>query len=127
MSKYLFKLLFILIISLYTPSLFAQGDDDSDIVTEVSEDYKDEKNRGHRMVPKHFACVISRTSGVAIENFNNVNISAYEILEAETEECIAFFTNERDFIYYLYSGISGEFIIRFQTGDVWLAGYIIIP
>ena len=119
-----------LILALSVQSAWALSDDDSDIITDVSEDSGDEKNdnhRGHRTIPRHFTCVISRTNGITIENFNNVHFCAYEILDADTEGCVASFTNESDFIDYLYSGIKGEFIIRFQTGDLWLAGYISIP
>lgn len=129
MCRHLFRLLLILILAFPAQSAWALSDDDSDIITDVSEDSSDKKeyNRGHRTIPRHFTCIISRTNGITIENFNNVHFRAYELIDADTEECVASFTNESGFIDYIYSGITGEFIIRLQTGDLWLAGYISIP
>ncbi len=84
------------------------------------EEYEDEK--GNRFVA--LTCTVSRENGVEISGTTDEIIS-YEIWDATGTVCIAYFTNEEEFVEYLFS-LNGDFQLVFFFEDYTLTGEITV-
>lgn len=77
---------------------------------------------GHRMPIQQNLCTISDTDGVSITTVDTEDIYLYEIYD-NSSCCIATFSNDYDFVSYLFS-LSGNYLIQFTTADNIYSGYI---
>lgn len=79
---------------------------------------------GRRTPPIPLICSISNTTGLSIIGCDE-DIITFEIWDITSENCLASFANESDFVDYLFAQC-GEFILKFETEDYLFHGYIII-
>lgn len=78
----------------------------------------------NRLPARKIMCEISRENGVVIYQSGIADeIVSYEIYDI-TGSNIAIFSDEQSFIDFIFSGISGEFQIRFRTDSASYSGYI---
>jgi uncharacterized protein YozE (UPF0346 family) len=77
---------------------------------------------GHRSLSSYLCCTISDTDGVSITTVDTEDIYLYEIYD-NSSCCIATFSNDYDFVSYLFS-LSGDYLIQFTTADNIYSGYI---
>ena len=92
-------------------------DEDSEEIFEIPD-------VGRRMPARRVMCEISRENGVSIARSGvSESIVSYEVYDP-AGGCVAVFADEQDFIDFIFSGISGEFQIRFITDSASYSGYI---
>ena len=78
----------------------------------------------HRTPGMALHCTISHESGITISGSGIADeIVSYEVYDI-TGSNIAIFSDEQSFIDFIFSGISGEFQIRFRTDSASYSGYI---
>lgn len=78
----------------------------------------------NRIPTRKIICEISRENGVVIYQSGTADeIVSYEVYDT-TGACIAIFSDEQSFIDFIFSGIAGEFQIRFRTDCTSYSGYI---
>ena len=78
----------------------------------------------NRMPARKIMCEISRENGVVIYQSGIADeIVSYEVYDT-TGACIAIFSDEQSFIDFIFSGISGEYILRFRTTEHNYSGII---
>lgn len=78
----------------------------------------------NRIPTRKIICEISRENGVVIYQSGTADeIVSYEVYDT-TGACIAIFSDEQSFIDFIFSGIAGEFQIRFRTDSASYSGYI---
>ena len=78
----------------------------------------------NRIPARKIICEISRENGVVIYQSGIADeIVSYEVYDT-TGACIAIFSDEQSFIDFIFSGITGEFQIRFRTDCTSYSGYI---
>ena len=78
----------------------------------------------HRTPGMALHCTISHESGITISGSGIADeIVSYEVCDT-TGSNIAIFSDEQSFIDFIFSGISGEFKIRFRTDSASYSGYI---
>lgn len=87
-------------------------------------DKKDQDTEGRRIPPVPVSCDISRNDGVRISGVSE-DIVSFEIRDASSEICIAFLTEESEFIDYLFFH-TGDFQIIFETDNFYITGNISI-
>ena len=89
-----------------------------------SEEIIEIPNRGSRMPARKIMCEISLENGVVIYQSGIADeIVSYEVYDT-TGSNIAIFSDEQSFIDFIFSGITGEFQIRFRTDCTSYSGYI---
>lgn len=81
-----------------------------------------EDDKGNRFVA--VTCTVSQENGVEISGTTDEIIS-YEIWDATGTVCIAYFTNEEEFVEYLFS-LNGDFQLVFFFEDYTLIGEITV-
>lgn len=80
--------------------------------------------RRHRMPGLLLLCEISRENGITISQSGiSENIVSYEVYDSYGC-CVAIFSDEAEFIDFLFSGISGEYILRFKTDNRAYSGMV---
>lgn len=95
-----------------------------DLSEEPSDDIIENPLPDHRMPARKIMCEISRENGVVIYQSGIADdIVSYEVYDT-TGACIAIFSDEQSFIDFIFSGISGEFQIRFRTDSASYSGKI---
>lgn len=95
-----------------------------DLSEEPSDEIIEDPLPDHRMPARKIMCEISRENGVVIYQSGIADeIVSYEVYDT-TGACIAIFSDEQSFIDFIFSGISGEFQIRFRTDSASYSGYI---
>lgn len=78
----------------------------------------------HRTPGMALHCTITQESGLTFTGSDITDeIISYEIYDT-TGSCVAIFSDEQSFIDFIFSGISGEFQIRFRTDSASYSGYI---
>ena len=78
----------------------------------------------HRTPGIVFHCTISQESGITISGSGIADeIVSYEVCDT-IGSCVAIFNDEQSFIDFIFSGISGEFQIRFRTDSSSYSGKI---
>ena len=78
----------------------------------------------NRIPARKIMCEISRENGVVIYQSGIADeIVSYEVCDT-TGSNIAIFSDEQSFIDFIFSGISGEFQIRFRTDSASYSGSI---
>lgn len=83
---------------------------------------KDETPEGERMIHQPIFTTLTLQDGIAFQNFNG-QIVLYVIEDALTSSSIASFTEECDFIDFIFT-YSGEVCIRLITEFCPLVGYV---
>ena len=97
-----------------------------DLNEEPSDDIIENPLPDHRMPARKIICEISRENGVVIYQSGIADeIVSYEVCDAIGSN-IAIFSDEQSFIDFIFSGISGEYIIRFRTPEHAYSGIISI-
>ncbi|MDE6859519.1 MAG: hypothetical protein K2J65_03785 [Duncaniella sp.] len=76
----------------------------------------------HRFETEAVGCTITRGNGVEISGTTD-EIIAYEIWDATGSVCIGYFTDEEEFVEYLFS-LNGEFRIILFYSDCILTGEV---
>lgn len=108
---------------LYDVVLQEQPSSDPD---EDSEEIFEIPDVGRRMPARRVMCEISRENGVSIARSGvSGSIVSYEVYEP-AGGCVAVFADEQDFIDFIFSGISGEYLLRFRTPEHTYSGIISI-
>ncbi len=80
----------------------------------------------HRTPGMALHCTISHESGITISGSGIADdIVSYEVCDT-TGACIAIFSDEQSFIDFIFSGISGEYLLRFRTPEYSYSGIISI-
>ena len=77
---------------------------------------------GLRTPPMSIYCVISQTDGVNIVGLIE-EITSYEIWDTASEINFASFSEEAEFLDFLFS-LTGEYKIKFETENYYIIGYI---
>ena len=78
----------------------------------------------NRIPARKIMCEISRENGVVIYQSGIADdIVSYEVYDT-TGANIAIFSDEQSFIDFIFSGISGEYILRFRTTEHNYSGII---
>jgi len=78
----------------------------------------------NRIPTRKIICEISRENGVVIYQSGTAEeIVSYEVCDT-TGACIAIFSDEQSFIDFIFSGISGEYLLRFRTPEHNYSGII---
>lgn len=77
---------------------------------------------GYRSPSRPITINISRTDGVQIPHVDKNEILSYSIYDEE-ETCLATFTNEADFVDFVFS-TTGEVEIRIELADYYLCGWL---
>ncbi len=78
----------------------------------------------HRTPGMTLHCTISQESGITISGSGIADeIVSYEVCDT-IGSCVAIFNDEQSFIDFIFSGISGEFQIRFRTDSASYSGKI---
>lgn len=90
------------------------------MLTTKSRIYDDDDNRGNRFVA--LTCTIGEENGVEISGTTD-EIIAYEIWDATGSVCIGYFTDEEEFVEYLFS-LNGDFRIILFYSDCILTGEV---
>ena len=71
-------------------------------------------------------CTISQESGITISGSGIADeIVSYEVCDT-IGSCVAIFNDEQSFIDFIFSDISGEYILRFRTPEYAYSGIISI-
>ena len=97
-----------------------------DLSEEPSDEIIEDPLPDHRMPTRKIMCEISRENGVVIYQSGIADdIVSYEVYDT-TGACIAIFNDEQSFIDFIFSGISGEYILRFRTPEYAYSGIISI-
>ena len=97
-----------------------------DLSEEPSDEIIEDPLPDHRMPARKIMCEISRENGVVIYQSGIADdIVSYEVYDT-TGACIAIFNDEQSFIDFIFSGISGEYILRFRTPEYAYSGIISI-
>lgn len=90
---------------------------------EDSEEIIEIPNR-RRLPGRRVMCEISRENGITISQSGiSENIVSYEVYDSYGC-CVAIFSDEAGFIDFLFSGISGEYILRFKTDNRAYSGMV---
>lgn len=92
------------------------------MLTTKSRIYDDDDNRGNRFVA--LTCTIGEENGVEISGTTD-EIIAYEIWDATGSVCIGYFTDEEEFVEYLFS-LNGDFQLVFYFENYTLEGEITV-
>lgn len=87
-----------------------------------SQHTQDIDDEGRRTPPIPLCCIISFSTGLSIVGVGE-DILNFEIWDPETEACVASFSEESEFIDYLFSQ-SGDFQIKIETENYNISGYI---
>lgn len=95
-----------------------------DLSEEPSDDIIENPLPDHRMPARKIMCEISRENGVSIARSGvSESIVSYEVYDP-AGGCVAVFADEQDFIDFIFSGISGEYLLRFRTQEHTYSGMI---
>ena len=95
-----------------------------DLSEEPSDEIIEDPLPDHRMPARKIMCEISRENGVVIYQSGIADdIVSYEVYDT-TGACIAIFNDEQSFIDFIFSGISGEYLLRFRTQEHTYSGII---
>ena len=125
------KLIFVfisLVMVCFTFDMYAtsQNPYNVDLSEEPSDDIIENPLPDHRMPARKIMCEISRENGVVIYQSGIADdIVSYEVYDT-TGACIAIFNDEQSFIDFIFSDISGEYILRFRTPEHTYSGIISI-
>lgn len=125
------KLIFVfisLVMVCFTFDMYAtsQNPYNVDLSEEPSDDIIENPLPDHRMPARKIMCEISRENGVVIYQSGIADdIVSYEVYDT-TGACIAIFNDEQSFIDFIFSGISGEYLLRFRTQEHTYSGIISI-
>ena len=123
------KLIFVfisLVMVCFTFDMYAtsQNPYNVDLSEEPSDDIIENPLPDHRMPARKIMCEISRENGVVIYQSGIADdIVSYEVYDT-TGANIAIFSDEQSFIDFIFSGISGEYILRFRTTEHNYSGII---
>ncbi|MDE6444989.1 MAG: hypothetical protein K2K64_11320 [Muribaculaceae bacterium] len=123
-------ILFSLLIAISSIFINLKGQTDHDIVvvvvyaTDETDPEEPEEPEGHRTVSLPLTCYISKATGIKIANFS-ADIQSYVIITPDNSEIIGEFSNENDFIDFLFT-LSGEVKIVFITEFSNLIGYVFL-
>lgn len=97
-----------------------------DLSEEPSDEIIEDPLPDHRMPARKIMCEISLENGVVIYLSGIADeIVSYEVYDT-TGACIAIFNDEQSFIDFIFSGISGEYLLRFRTSEYSYSGIISI-
>lgn len=77
---------------------------------------------GYRCPSRPVSIVITQADGVQIPHVDKNEILSYSIYDEE-ETCLATFTNEADFVDFVFS-TTGEVEIRIELADYYLCGWL---
>ena len=126
---------FILLIFLMSPEalIHASNSDSNPVVVVVtpsdndySGDHIDDPEYPYRKPAMKMYCNISQESGITFSGSGIADeIVSYEIYDI-TGSNIAIFSDEQSFIDFIFSGISGEYLLRFRTPHLTYLGIISI-
>lgn len=120
-----FKVSLFILIAMLSFSAYADSDSSTTYTVEVTQSIDpyvvDNGPVRHRTPPRPLICTIS-TNGINIQSVNTEEIIAYDIYDTEGG-CIATFTNEQDFISFIYS-LEGTVEIRVHTDGYVFHGYV---
>ena len=95
-----------------------------DLSEEPSDEIIEDPLPDHRMPARKIMCEISRENGVVIYQSGIADdIVSYEVYDT-TGSNIAIFSDEQSFINFIFSGISGEYLLRFRTQEHTYSGII---
>lgn len=83
---------------------------------------KDLDEEGLRMPPMPISCIINKTDGVTIIGVPE-DIISYEVWDTSHEINIASFSDESEFLDFLFPLI-GDYKIKFETENYYIIGYI---
>lgn len=130
MKKYLiFTILFMVLFAFQSTEIFAGAFktltvslDRKELIT--PQDGPDYDPPIHRSPADAYICSITPENGVEISGTTDEIIS-YEIWDATGTVCIAYFTNEEEFVEYLFS-LNGDFQLVFFFEDYTLTGEITV-
>ena len=123
------KLIFVftsLVMVCFTFDMYAtsQNPYDVDLSEEPSDDIIEDPLPDHRMPARKITCEISRENGIVIHQSGIADeILSYEVYDT-SGACVAAFNDEQSFIDFIFSGMSGEFQIRFRTDSASYSGSI---
>lgn len=123
------KLIFVfisLVMVCFTFDMYAtsQNPYNVDLSEEPSDDIIENPLPDHRMPARKIMCEISRENGVSIARSGvSESIVSYEVYDP-AGGCVAVFADEQDFIDFIFSGISGEYLLRFRTQEHTYSGMI---
>ena len=125
-----FSLLFILLFYLLPVKAGAQADSTYIIITSVHLKYyaggDDDKvrkdNLGYKAPARPVTIYISEAEGVQIPQSDKGGIISYSVYN-EDEECISTFTNEADFVDFVFTW-TGTVQVRIEFADYYLAGWL---
>ena len=114
-------------------NICGQQDNDDDIVIEMipgslpdedSDVWIEIPARGNRMPARRVMCEISCENGITISQSGiSESIVSYEVYDT-SGCCVAIFSDEAGFVDFLFSGISGEYILRFKTDNLAYIGVV---
>ena len=91
-------------------------DEDSEEIIEIP-------NR-RRLPRRRVMCEISCENGITISQSGiSESIVSYEVYDT-SGCCVAIFSDETGFVDFLFSGISGEYILRFKTDNLAYIGVV---
>lgn len=97
-----------------------------DLSEEPSDEIIEDPLPDHRMPARKIMCEISRENGVVIYQSGIADdIVSYEVCDT-IGSCVAIFNDEQSFIDFIFSDISGEYILRFRTPEYAYSGIISI-
>lgn len=118
------SLLTMLMASILFPDSVMAGDRTSYTVSmrKQSRHNKGLDEEGLRTPPMPIYCVISRTDGINIAGLTE-DITSYEIWDTSHEINIASFSDESEFLDFLFPLI-GDYKIKFETENYYIIGYI---
>lgn len=118
------SLLTMLMASILFPDSIMAGDRTSYTVSmrKQSRHNKGLDEEGLRTPPMPIYCVISRTDGINIAGLTE-DITSYEIWDTSHEINIASFSDESEFLDFLFPLI-GDYKIKFETENYYIIGYI---
>lgn len=125
--KQISTLIVIMLVTIFALSFQPVNAANSDPLTvslhKVEEGYPDQDpdEKGVRIPPRPVSCIIQENGILASVDLND--IISYEIWDIDGSVCVASFTEELDFIRYLFS-YSGEYQIRLRANDYYYIGYL---
>lgn len=85
-------------------------------------DNKNRDKRGYRSPASPVTIYISEAGGVQIPQSDKGGIISYSVYN-EDEECISTFTNEADFVDFVFTW-TGTVQVRIEFADYYLAGWL---
>lgn len=79
-------------------------------------------DEGRRSSPAPIFCIISHTSGIEMMGLSE-DIIGYEVWDADSEIKLAFFSEETEFLDFLFLQV-GNLQIKLETENYFISGYI---